>query len=378
MGRAQASAAPMPFLPTAPVRIQPYLGYRNKERLVISARALRSRSSEFGKTAKWRAMGRMASQFVSHEMAGLDVELEIVSPSGHTSRHRATSNKEGFIHFDVALLGVWPYEEHPKWEAVTFHWANGHGEQCVDGHVLAPGSATSLALISDIDDTIIETGITANFREVLRNWRRVLQEMPEERILVPGADVFYNALGGNDGLPKGEGHAGDHLAASRRPFFYVSSSPWNLFSYLVAYMQGRGLPLGPIELRDWGLNRETFGSASHGTHKRAAIEGIIATYPELKFALIGDDSQGDLTAFADIAVAKPGRIRAVFIRKVGEAMTPEELAAKATLEAAHIPLWMGEGYDKGHEFLASMGLLDDGEAETIVKAVGTGELGVVA
>ena len=122
-------------------------------------------------------------------------------------------------------------------------------------------------------------------------------------------------------------------------------------------MKGRGLPLGPIMLRDWGINRDTFGSASHGAHKRAAIDGIIGTYPELKFALIGDDSQGDLTAFADIAIANPGRVRAVFIRKVGEAMTAEELAAKTSLEAAKIPLWLGEGYSEGHQFLASIGLL---------------------
>ena len=368
----------MPFLPTAPVRIQPYFGYRNRERLFVTVRALRSRVSEFGKAGKWRAMRTMMAQFASHEVGGLPVEIEVKSPAGETRRHMALTDKEGFVHFDIRLEGEWDYEEHPQWEAVTFHWKNAEGEQCVDGHVLAPGKATGLAMISDIDDTIIETGITGNFRAVMRNWRRVLMEMPEERILVPGADMFYNALGGNAGLPEGEGHAGDHQSASRRPFFYVSSSPWNLFSYLVAYMKGRGLPLGPIMLRDWGLNRETFGSASHGAHKRAAIEGIIATYPDLKFALIGDDSQGDLTAFAEIAKSRPDSIRAVFIRKVGEAMSPEEVSAKASLEAAKIPLWLGEGYEEGHKFLASMGLLADGEAEKIVDSVGKGETAEVA
>ncbi|MBX7541602.1 phosphatase domain-containing protein [Qipengyuania sphaerica] len=363
----------MPFLPTAPVRIQPYFGYRNRERLHITVRALRSRKSEFGKTGKWRAMRRMLGQFASHEVKDLPVELEVKSPAGETLRHTGITDKEGFVHFDIRLEGDWEYEEYPAWETVTFHWKNGEGDQCADGHVLAPGKATGLAMISDIDDTIIETGITGNFRAVMRNWRRVLMQMPEERILVPGADMFYNALGGNDGLPEGEGHAGDHMPASRRPFFYVSSSPWNLFSYLVTYMKGRGLPLGPIHLRDWGLNRETFGSSSHGAHKRAAILGIIETYPDIRFALIGDDSQGDLTAFADIAKESPERIRAVFIRKVGEVMSPEELAAKASLEAAKIPLWLGEGYSEGHKFLASVGLLHDGEAEKIVDSVGKGE-----
>ena len=117
------------------------------------------------------------------------------------------------------------------------------------------------------------------------------------------------------------------------------------------------------------LNRETLGSSSHGAHKRAAIDGILATYPDMKFALIGDDSQGDLTAFADVALENPGRVRAIFIRKVGERMTYDELTAKANLEATKVPLWHGNSYDTGHNFLASIGLLADDEAKAIVDTV---------
>ena len=311
----------------------------------------------------------MIAQFASHEVGGLDVTLELVGPDGEPGRHHATTDGEGYARFDIALDGSWPYPAQPAWETVTLHWGEGADEKCVDAHILVPGENNRRGIISDIDDTIIETGITGNIRAVLRNWRRVLLQMPEERILVPGADVFYSALGGNAVLQADGGHAGESQPAARRPFFYVSSSPWNLFSYLVAYMRGRGIPLGPIMLRDWGLNRETFGSASHGAHKRAAIEDILATYPELRFVLIGDDSQGDLTAFGAIAVENPGRIRAIFIRKVGEAMTAEEMAAKAAIEDAGVPLWLGDGYADNHDFLVSTGLLGDEEAEIILKTV---------
>ena len=131
-------------------------------------------------------------------------------------------------------------------------------------------------------------------------------------------------------------------------------------------MRTRGLPLGPITLRDWGLNRATFGSSSHGAHKRAAIDTILGTYPDLEFALIGDDSQGDLTAFTDVALDYPGRVRAIFIRKTGEAHSPAEQAAIARLEAADIPLWLGDSYTTGHAFLDSLGLLADAEARAVV------------
>ena len=359
----------MPFLPTAPVRIQPYFGYRNRSRLRLTARALRSRVGKFEKRGKWRAAKTMLGQFASHEVAEFPVELEIARPGEASRRHQGLTDGEGFVHFDIRLDPEWEYDVHPAWETVVIHWQANGAEQCLDAHVLAPGDDTGLAVISDIDDTIIETGITGDFRAVLRNWRRVLMEMPAERILVPGADVFYNALGGGEVLADGTGHAGTRRPATHRPFFYVSSSPWNLFSYLVTYIRGRGLPLGPIALRDWGLNRETFGSSSHGAHKRAAIDGILATYPDMKFALIGDDSQGDLTAFADVALENPGRVRAIFIRKVGERMTIDELTAKANLEAAKVPLWHGGSYDTGHNFLASIGLLADDEAKAIVDTV---------
>ena len=270
---------------------------------------------------------------------------------------------------DIALDPPADLSETTVWEVVTFHWDNREGGQAVDGHVLVPGRDAALGVISDIDDTVIETGISGNLRAIARNWRRVLMQMPDERLLVPQADVFYTALGGGAVLMEGDGSAGERLPATHHPFFYVSSSPWNLFSYLVAFMKSRKLPLGPLMLRDWGLNRETFGSGSHGAHKTEAIHRIIETYPDMRFALIGDDTQGDLVAFAKVVADHPGRIRAVFIRRAGDPFTPEEREAKATIESANVPLWLGDDYETGHQFLGSIGLSQDGEAEEIVRMV---------
>jgi phosphatidate phosphatase APP1 len=359
----------MPLIPTAPVRVQPYFGYRNRERLVISARALRSKRSQFEPGGRWQAVRTMVAQFASHEVEDLPVELEIRHPDGRSYRHQGLTDQEGYVHFDVRLEPQWEPGEHTQWEVVALHWRNRHDEQCVEAHVLAPGRDSALAVISDIDDTIIETGITGNFRAILRNWRRVVAQLPDQRLLVPGADLFYGALGGGAVVHPEQAHTGYRLAATHHPFFYVSSSPWNLFSYLVAFQKSRNLPLGPLMLRDWGLNRATFGSSSHGAHKTAAIAGILETYPDMRFALIGDDTQGDLPAFAQAVADHPGQVRAVFIRRAGEPFTPEELAAKAKIEAAAVPLWLGESYASGAEFLEAIGLGRDGEAEEIVKTV---------
>ncbi|OBX20061.1 hypothetical protein A9995_05880 [Erythrobacter sp. QSSC1-22B] len=359
----------MALFPTKPVRIQPYFGYRNRHRLMISARALRAPRPGFERSGRLRAVRTMLAQFASHEVADLPVELELQHRDGRRFQHRGVTDHEGFVHFDVPLEPAWELNANSQWEVVTFRWNNGEGRQSVEGHILAPGSHASLGVISDIDDTIIETGITGSWRKIARNWRRVVMELPDDRLLVPGADVFYNALGGGAVLDAGETHTGDRLAATHHPFFYVSSSPWNLFSYLVAFQKSRGLPLGPLMLRDWGLNRETFGSGSHGAHKIAAIAGIIETYESMQFALIGDDSQGDLTAFADVVASHPGRVRAVFIRRAGDPLSPEELAARAVIEAASVPLWLGDCFTAGQQFLDAIGLSHDGEAERIVEVV---------
>ncbi len=185
----------------------------------------------------------------------------------------------------------------------------------------------------------------------------------------PGADVFYTSLGGGRVIAKEEASTGDQIPATHRPFFYVSSSPWNLYSYLVAYKRLRDLPLGPIFLRDWGLNSDTFGSSSHGSHKTDAIRKILASYPDLRFALIGDDTQGDLPAFGEIVEEHPGRIAAVFIRTAAGDFSPEEIAAKAAINAASVPLWLGESYEIGQEFLKAAGVSAAGDTARIVKAV---------
>ncbi|TIX49084.1 phosphatase domain-containing protein [Alteraurantiacibacter aquimixticola] len=361
----------MPLFRDAPVRIQPFFGYRSADRLVLQARALRSGSRSFAPAAgRWQAIRTMIAQYASREAAGVEVSLQLGGPDGECELHHATSDEEGFVRFEVALGHGWDLPLRPAWEVARLGWSNVQGPQTAAAHVLAPGRDSALAVISDIDDTIIETGITGGLSSVLRNWRRVLARWPEERIAAPGADVFYSALGGGDTVSAVQEHVGERLTATHRPFFYVSSSPWNLFSYLVAFKRSKGLPLGPLLLRDWGLNRATFSSSSHGGHKAEAIAHILALYPGLGFALIGDDTQGDLAAFADVVARNEGRVAAVFIRRVSsEPLSVAEEDAAAAIRSAGVPLWIGASWSAGHGFLDQLGMSGDEEAERIVSAV---------
>ena len=100
------------------------------------------------------------------------------------------------------------------------------------------------------------------------------------------------------------------LAAGVNPVFYVSSSPWNLHAFLLAFLRHRDFPLGPVLLRDLLGNR-------HGREqKHTRIREVLDLHPDLSFVLLGDSGEHDPQIYADIVREYPGRILAVYIREV--------------------------------------------------------------
>jgi phosphatidate phosphatase APP1 len=118
-----------------------------------------------------------------------------------------------------------------------------------------------------------------------------------------GVAALYRAL--RDGAGGDEGN----------PVFYVSSSPWNLYTPLVEFMRVQGIPRGPLFLKDFG-DHTIFASRDHHTHKLASIEQILETYPHLPFILIGDSGEQDPEIYSEVVKRYPDRIRVIYIRNV--------------------------------------------------------------
>lgn len=177
------------------------------------------------------------------------------------------------------------------------------------GFVLAPPDSAAFGVISDIDDTVIQSRVS-NFLQAART---VMLGNARTRLPFPGVAAFYQAL------QRGAG------GAARNPIFYVSSSPWNLYDVIGDFLDIQGIPSGPLLLRDWDLDRLALSSARHLEHKGGVIREILATYPRLPFILIGDSGQRDPEIYSTLVREFPRRILAVYIRNVTQ--DPERSAS---------------------------------------------------
>jgi phosphatidate phosphatase APP1 len=168
------------------------------------------------------------------------------------------------------------------------------------GEVMIPPVSARFGIISDIDDTVIQSRVS-NFIQAART---VMLGNARTRLPFHGVAAFYRALrGGSTG-------------AENNPVFYVSSSPWNIYDVIAEFMQLQNIPKGPILLRDWDLSLSALRSERHFEHKGVAIRNVMQLYPDLKFVLIGDTSQHDPEIYRRIVAEFPERILAIYIRDV--------------------------------------------------------------
>ena len=262
----------------------------------------------------------MIARFESDEIG--DIEIEAVF--GPASAH-GISDEEGYASL---LLSPAPLDRSREWHPVTLRTRNVDGgdpvkqaEQIVD--VLVPHPQAQFGVISDIDDTVLQTDATS----LLRMIRTTLTGNVHSRLAFEHVDELYAAL--REAAP-GE---------ARNPFFYLSSSPWNLYDFISEFLDLNGLPRGPILLRDLGLDRTKILKSPHNEHKSGHLRTILGTYPGLPFVLIGDSGQHDPEIYADAAREHPGRITAVVIRDVSDDLRDEQVRQHAAeLRAMDVPL----------------------------------------
>lgn len=281
-----------------PLQIVTYRSYGNVNRLYVKGRVLRDkgiRKAAQGDTV-WNNLLNMYKRFESDEVPNAKVRIAFQGEAYETS-----TDAEGY--FTVNLYTKTPITWTDMWHEVQieltdapYSFAPGITNTA---HVLVPAADAEYGVISDIDDTIIKTTATS----LLAMSRNTFFHNAHTRLPFAGVAEFYRSLQlGRNGK-------------RNNPFFYVSSSPWNLYDLLIDFLDINDIPEGPLLLRDFGLDPEK-ESIGHMGHKFKEIKNILIAYPHLNFVLIGDSGQEDPKIYREITAKFPGRILAIYIRDV--------------------------------------------------------------
>lgn len=220
--------------------------------------------------------------------------------------------------------------------------------------LLVPSADASFGIISDLDDTVLRSEATSPWRAVAT----VLLSNALTRTPFVGVAAFYRALQLG---PSG---------SANNPLFYVSSGPWNLYDFVTGFLQCQHIPTGPLFLRAWGLDADALPSGGHRGHKSELILGLLDTYPQLRFVLIGDSGQQDPEIYRDIALRTPSRVLAVYIRDVTTPKRDREVHAIAQqVRKTGVPFCLVSNTGEAARSAAELGLLTPESANAVLAAV---------
>ena len=352
-----------------------YCGWGTPSRVELTGRVVLPRTLHPATNAdpRWRNFANILRRLLSREIGGVTVHGIL-----NGTQAEATSDSDGFFTLCFQPAEPLPSGWHDAQLTIPGRERTSHARvQVVDDRACAYG------LISDLDDTVIQSDVTSVGRMLFT----VLTGNARTRAPFPGVGSLYRALarhhpsassakavaanppdesrtdenvaGENGAGPRGKGRG-------RNPVFYVSSSPWNFFDLLWQFLEYRRIPLGPLFLRNWGADLLT----GHGSYKHAVIERIFQTYPHLPFVLVGDSGESDAEIYAEVAHKFPGRVLSIYIRDVtGGEGDGKVLKLREDMARIGVDMVLARDSFAAAAHAMALGLITPGELRSVAQSV---------
>ena len=280
-----------------PLMILPFFGFGTSEKIYIKGRVIENEGDilSIDSDPVWRNLANMFRRFETDEVPYAKVKAFFQGVETE-----AIANSEGYFDIELNPAGDLPEK---LWQEVGLELLepiSGDGQTVsATGQILTAAPNSKFGVISDIDDTVMTTNVTNRVKMLVTT----LASNEHTRVPFEGIAAFYRALqrgaGGNE----------------NNPIFYVSSSPWNLYTLLIGFFKKHGIPLGPIFLKDLGIHT-VFNASDHQSHKLENIKRILETFPRLPFILIGDSGEQDPEIYRRVVKDFPNRIRVIYIRNI--------------------------------------------------------------
>ena len=225
----------------------------------------------------------------------------------------ATTEKDGFFKFE------WQSIESVAtgWHRIVVYIVDNEGVvlNIGEGKLFVPHQ-TQYGFISDIDDTVLVSHSSTTGKKL----RVLFTKNPRSRKTFSDVVKFYNLL------------ALSHTnSETLNPFFYVSSSEWNLYDNLNEFFKFNDIPKGVFLLNQIKVWYQLFktGTTKH-QGKLIRVKRIFDAFPKQKFVLLGDNSQKDPEIYAALANKYPDKVVAIYIRNITaqkEAFTKNSFAS---------------------------------------------------
>jgi len=286
-----------------PLQIIAFQTYGTANHLYLRGRAIEDESINLEQKGLFALFVNSWKRFETDEIK--TTALKVTLPDGVILK--TTTDNHGYFIIDEKIEGLSALTNDEDWLSVQLSYDDDSIKRHIQndnrfpGELLVPSKTSDFGVISDIDDTIIHTGVVSTLK-----WKVLINSIfknAASRIPLEGAANFYHKLH--------RGKSGTHT----NPIFYVSHSPWNLYRYLEFFLKQHNFPKGPILLRSF---KDIFKKKPQGDkpQKQKEILNILETYPHLKFILIGDCGEYDADIYLDIAEKFQSQILAIYLRSV--------------------------------------------------------------
>ena len=292
------------------VVFEPYRGYGTRSEVFLIGRVFRQSrpdpAAEGTLRSELRDIGRRLSR---RSLAGVTVTAHFCDTT-----EEVVTDADGY--FRVHLRPAAAPASDLTWHSMDLHLQDPTPVEA-QGQIYIPPSAARFVVISDIDDTVMHTGV-GNKLGML--WRLFVADA-KSRLAFPGVAALYRALH--------EGKSG-HDA---NPMLYVSRAPWGIYDVLEEFFRLHHIPAGPVLfLREWGISWKSPLPRKAVDHKQDLIRNMLELYSDLPFVLIGDSGQHDPEIYRQVVEDHPGRVLAVYIRNVSR--DPRRISQIEELAAA--------------------------------------------
>ncbi|WP_033961204.1 App1 family protein [Psychroserpens jangbogonensis] len=285
-----------------PLQIVIFQSYGTETHFYMRGRALEDETINLEQKGLFGLFVNSWKRFETDEIK--NTELKITLPN--KTILKATTDDHGYFKIDERVEGLNALANDEGWLNIEASYDDVNIKRSIQndnrfpGELLIPCPNADYGVISDIDDTIIHTGVVSTLK-----WKVLLNSIfknAASRIPLEGAAEFYHKL-----------HRGP-TGTNANPIFYVSHSPWNLYRYLEFFLKQNTFPKGPILLRSFkDIFRKKSGDQPQ---KHIEIINILKTYPKLTFILIGDSGEHDADIYIDVAKEFPAQVAAIYLRSV--------------------------------------------------------------